>query len=485
MGCGLTKQSKNNSKANNKVLDALVLNPGLFLSKFRGKLSANYTEIRKLGSGAFAEVKLCKYLPTNKERAVKVIHKAGLHQQQIDSDFMLKEISVLTSLDHPNILKCYEIFEDSWRFYVAMEYCAGGELFAKIVQMKKFNEMQAAEIMHQLLSAICYCHEKLVIHRDLKPENILLDEKNGDLRIKVADFGSSCFLDANKRLSGCFGSAYYVAPEVLQDEYNEKCDIWSCGVILYILLTGKPPYPGNDSKLILNLIRTNPLKVTSEKVPGVSAEALDLLQKMLAIHPKGRISAKDAVNHPWISENRASRPVDLSGTLSTLEQFNSSSKLKDAVHIFLATHVLSYEESKILTQTFQIIDSNSDGKISRDELLSKYLETMEESKAKDTVEHIMKEIDTNMSGDIDYTEFLSACMDYNKCLSKENLEDAFKLFDRDHSGTISAEELMDVLGQNADLPKEIWNEVLREADQNGDGVIDLREFVNLMTNKFN
>ena len=487
MGCGTSKATipKSRKASSKRMSDAIGLTPGMFLSKYKGKLSSNYLEVKKLGSGAFAEVKLCTYLPTGQERAVKLIHKAGLHQQQIDQEYMLKEISVLISLDHPNILRCYEIFEDTWRFYVSMEYCAGGELFSKIVSLKRFSETQASNIMHQLLSAVGYCHEKLVIHRDLKPENILLEERDGDLSIKVADFGSSCFLDTGKQLSGCFGSAYYVAPEVLLDEYNEKCDIWSCGVILFIMLTGKPPYPGKDSKAILNLVKTSPLTITPEKVPGVSEGAVDLLKRMLEISPKTRISAKEALLHPWVSTYQESLipSTDLSGTLNHLEQFNTSAKLKDAVHVFLATQVLSHQENKALTATFRSLDTNSDGKISRQELLTKYLETMEEAKARAVVDHIFQEVDTNMSGDIDYSEFLSACMNYNKYLSKETLEVAFKVFDKDNSGFITEAELMAVLGRNTDMPKEVWNEIMAEVDQNRDGVIDLREFVNLMTSK--
>ena len=225
MGCACAKSAKNVQKPTVRDAKDIHVSPAVFLTKTKGKLSKNYIVIRNLGSGAFADVQLCQYKPLNQQRAVKIIHKAGLHQQQMDEQFMLKEISVLTSLDHPNILKCYEIFEDNWKYYVAMDYCAGGELFDKIIQLKKFTEIQASEILSQLLSAIAYCHDKGVIHRDLKPENILLEEKLDSLSIKVADFGSSCFLDSKKKLSGCFGSAYYVAPEVLTGTYDEKCDI--------------------------------------------------------------------------------------------------------------------------------------------------------------------------------------------------------------------------------------------------------------------
>ena len=481
MGCGNSKLRSYKTKK--RVSDRVAINSGQLIKKNRGKLPSFYKEIKILGSGAFAEVRLYKHLPTNSFRAIKAIHKVGLHQQQLDECYLLKEISVLISLDHPNILRCYEIFEDSWRYYVSMEYCDGGQLFTKILEMNTFTEKEAACIMYQILSAIYYCHSKNIIHRDLKPENILLEKNSQTLSLKIADFGSSCILGCNQRLSGCFGSAYYVAPEVLTDEYNEKCDIWSCGVILFILMTGKPPYPGRDGKVIINLIKTNPLQISSDIVPGVSPDCIDLLKQLLDIDPKLRISANDAVNHPWILQHKnQDKGNDLTGILKSLSEFNASVKLKDAVHVFLATQVISNEESSQLSRYFHSIDKNSDGKISKSELLSKYNEIMDERSAKETVDKIMSQLDINQSGDIDYTEFLSACMNFKKYLSKEYLFAAFQLFDRDGSGFITADEIMEVLGSGSNLPDKAWEEIIRDADENGDGVIDLKEFIGLMTN---
>ena len=488
MGC-ISSKTSNPQIANTHKrgsTDSVSISASNFLTKSKGRLSTNYTIIKKLGSGAFADVQLCLYKPLNQERAVKMIHKTGLHQQQIDEKYMLKEISILTSLDHPNILKCYEIFEDSWKYYVAMDYCAGGELFDKIVQMKKFTEAIAAQILFQLLSALAYCHEKNVIHRDFKPENILLEEKGDSFSIKVADFGSSCFLDKGKKLSGCFGSAYYVAPEVLRGEYNEKCDVWSLGVIMFILLTGRPPYRGSDEKLILDQVKNNPLQIQKSAFPSLSDEALDLLQKFLIVDTSARISAKQALEHSWILNFKHSVECpDLTGTLQDLSNFSSSSKLKNAVHLFLASQAISHEETKVLKQEFMNIDKNGDGRISRAELADQYRKTMDKAEASEVVERIMKEVDTNHSGDIDYTEFLAACMKISNFESKSNLEAAFMMFDKDGSGFISVDEIKAVLGPNQILDSSVWNEVIQEVDQNGDGVVDLKEFVLLMTQKFN
>jgi calcium-dependent protein kinase len=163
------------------------------------------------------------------------------------------EIDILKNLDHPNILRLYEVFEDKKYIYLVTEFCQGGELFDEIIARGKFNERDAAVIIKQLLSAISYCHSKKVSHRDLKPENILIDNKE-TLQIKLIDFGTSQRFEDEENMELVLGTAYYIAPEVLKGHYDEKCDIWSIGVILYILLSGEPPFPGSDDKEILKSV---------------------------------------------------------------------------------------------------------------------------------------------------------------------------------------------------------------------------------------
>lgn len=457
----------------------------MFTNLNPGQISQNYTEVKKIGEGAFAQVFLCMHIPTGQKRAIKAIHKSGLHHDQIDKDRMLKEINVLKSLDHPNILRCYEIFEDQLHYYVSVEYCEGGELFKKLAKLKFFTEEQAAKIMLQVLSAIAYCHERNIIHRDLKPENILLLENNEDLSIKVADFGSSCIVDSKKKLSGCFGSAYYIAPEVLSDEYNEKCDMWSCGIILYIMLTGRAPYKGKNQSNIVRAIKLKPFQPNSENCRGISDDALDLLKKMLDIRPNVRIKAKDAIEHGWIQSFKHVKSCDLGESIKSLEGFLSSTKIKDAVHLFLASQVISHEESRILTDQFRLLDKNSDGKISKEELIEKYSETLDKEEAIRRAEYILSQVDINGNGEIDYTEFLTACMNHKKYLSKENLHHAFNMFDIDNSGYITAEELKMVLGDGNSFPEEVWKHLLKQVDTNGDGVIEFPEFMELMLGKNN
>lgn len=484
MGCiPSVKESK--SEAIKKQTKRMSIKHSMFTNLNPGHISSDYKEVKKIGEGAFAQVFLCMHIPTGQKRAIKAIHKSGLHHEQIDKDRMLKEINVLKSLDHPNILRCYEIFEDQLHYYVSVEYCDGGELFKRLAQLKMFSEEQAAKIMLQILSAVAYCHERSVIHRDLKPENILLEENDEKLFIKVADFGSSCILDSKKKLSGCFGSAYYIAPEVLSDEYNEKCDIWSCGIILFIMLTGRAPYRGKNQNNIVRAIKLKPFQPTEENCAGISTQALDLLKKMLDIHPNSRITAKEALEHEWIQSFKQTNTADLGDSIKCLEGFLSSTKIKDAVHLFLASQVINHDECRVLTEHFRMLDKNSDGKISKEELIEKYSETLDKDEAVRRAEYILSQVDINGNGEIDYTEFLSACMNFKNYLSKETLLCAFKMFDIDDSGYITAEELKMVLGDGNTFSEEVWKHLLKQVDTNGDGVIEFAEFMELMLGKSN
>ena len=168
---------------------------------------------------------------------------------------MQSEINILRSLDHPNIVKIFEYFEDEKRYYIVQEHIQGGELFDEIIAKGKFNEKDAAVLMKQLLSCISYCHSHNIVHRDLKPENVLLEASKEFDQIKVIDFGTAQVFRKGEHLKETIGTPYYIAPEVLANSHNEKCDIWSAGVILYILLCGYPPFNGENDLAIVESVK--------------------------------------------------------------------------------------------------------------------------------------------------------------------------------------------------------------------------------------
>ena len=219
---------------------------GDFVLQADTKIEDNYYFLKPpLGVGLFGTVFKARHKKSDQIRAIKKIRKD--HELCKEAESLLKDVEILKKLDHPNIVKVYEFYQDDSNYYIVTDFCAGGELFDRIIQEKNFSEMKAAEMMKHILSGIAYCHEKGLVHCDLKPENILLASSYpGETLMKIIDFGNSTFIKPGERLKSKFGSVYYVAPEVLQSSYNEKCDVWSLGVILFLLLSGKPPFNGNN-----------------------------------------------------------------------------------------------------------------------------------------------------------------------------------------------------------------------------------------------
>ena len=371
----------------------------------------------------------------------------------------------------------YEFFEEVKRLYIVLEYCKGGELFNEIVKRKYLSETHAAHIMHQIFSAVDYLHSKNIMHRDLKPENIMLEERNEVMNIKIIDFGCATIYD-NHAHNGLFGTILYIAPEVLLGSYDNSCDLWSCGVIFYILLCGYAPFDGQSDEEITEKIKSGTFNLTSDPWPSISKEAKNLINKLLC-SAKKRITARQAMEKTYLS-GLVQRPLlndeAIAGALKNLQSFRSKSLLRDAVNTFITTQCISASDTKELTEVFRKMDKNGDGKLSKEELLEEYSKIMEEHEAKAEVDRIMKEVDSDKNGFIEYSEFLKGSLDSSKILSAENLKIAFAMFDKDGNGTISAEELKKAIAGTKLSDWKIWNEIITEIDQNGDGEIDLQEF---------
>ena len=198
-------------------------------------------------------------------------------------------------LDHPNIARVYEYFTSKKGLFIVMEYLEGGELFSKIKEQSYFTEKIAKDYMRMILQGVNYLHSKNIVHRDIKPENILFNNKGV---LKLVDFGTSKFA-ANRKMKNTYGTPYYVAPEVLSEEYDIKCDIWSCGVILYILISGVPPFNGPSEQDILEKVRQGKYNFNRKQFEMASNEVKDLIQKILQKNPTKRYSASDCLNHDW------------------------------------------------------------------------------------------------------------------------------------------------------------------------------------------
>ena len=463
--------------------EELKVDAGSFIGMRIGNIKDFYIIGNKLGSGAFGFVRVGTHKVNGQRRAIKTIQKESITKDMTEHTNFFNEVDILRRADHPNIVRLYEFYEDDRYYHIVTEYITGGELFDFIIKTGMLSEPIAAHFMRQIFSAISYCHANNIVHRDLKPENLLLEKDGPDALLKIIDFGTSKIFDSDMKMTQKYGTAYYIAPEVLRREYNEKCDIWSCGVILYILLCGKPPFYGRSDKEILEKVARGQYSMEDKVWGKVSRAAKDLISKMLQMSTTARISAKQALEDNWIVTNTQQSFRDTpvpTESLNNLKAFRTERKLQYAVLSFISSQLLSKEESKKLAESFKRLDKNGDGKLSKEELMEAYQISMGYEAALEEVENIMQQVDINNSGYIDYSEFLMASSRKEVLLTKANLDNAFRTFDTDGSGKITAFELKELLGASGEVSDPVWEELIKEVDQNGDGEIDILEFKSMM-----
>merc|ERR1712032_1541618 len=249
-----------------------------------------------------------------------------------------QEIAIMKMMDHPNIVKLFETFEDHRNIYLVMELCSGGELFDRIIDAGHFTEVQAAILMQQILRAMFYMHENHICHRDLKPENFIFQTKDPIEKtlLKIIDFGLSCKFEPGQVLTTKAGTPYYVAPQVLAGKYDHQSDMWSCGVIMFVLLCGYPPFYGETDADVLSKVRLGNFSFNAADWKNVSEDAKNLIRMLLKMNPKDRYTAEQALNHEWVKD-KAPKAKNISigaQMFDNLKSFRSQNKLKKAaLHI--------------------------------------------------------------------------------------------------------------------------------------------------------
>mmetsp|Transcript_65300 Transcript_65300/g.181580 ORF Transcript_65300/g.181580 Transcript_65300/m.181580 type:complete len:503 (+) Transcript_65300:93-1601(+) len=453
-----------------------------FIIENTGKLQDFYElDRKKIGEGSYGSVVKAKNKSTGASRAVKSIPKD--HMKNIER--FKQEIAIMKMMDHPNIIKLYESFEDRKNIYLVMELCTGGELFDRIIEAGHFTEMQAAIIMQQIVRAIYYMHENHVCHRDLKPENFIFmtTDPIEKAHLKIIDFGLSCAFKPDQVLSTKAGTPYYVAPQVLAGKYDHLSDLWSCGVIMYVLMCGYPPFFGETDAEVLSKVRLGNFSFNASDWKNVSEDAKNLIRMLLKMNPRDRYTAEQALNHIWI-RNKAPKANNASlqdGLVDNLRGFRSQNKLKKAALHIIAKQ-LNEDQIKSLREVFMNLDSNGDGKLTVNEMK----EGISKAGLKEIpgdLQKIMEEVDSDGSGVIDYTEFLAATLDKRLYLKDDVVWAAFQTFDRNGDGQISQDELKQVLG-DGDVAEVMGattiQQLMTEIDGNDDGVIDFQEFMAMM-----
>ncbi|KAK3188371.1 hypothetical protein Dsin_027932 [Dipteronia sinensis] len=455
---------------------AAVQKPETILGRSFEDIKQHYTLGKELGRGQFGITYLCTENSTGHTYACKSILKRKLASKQ-DREDTRREIQLMQHMSgQQNIVEFRGAYEDRQSVHLVMELCSGGELFDKILAQGHYTERAAAGICKAIVNVVHSCHFMGVMHRDLKPENFLLSSKDENAMLKATDFGLSVFIEEGKVYRDIVGSAYYVAPEVLRRSYGKEIDVWSAGVILYILLSGVPPFWAENEKGIFDAVLKGEIDFETAPWPSISNSAKDLVRKMLTQDPRKRITSAQVLEHPWIKE-ASDKPID-SAVLSRMKQFRAMNKLKKLALKVIAEN-LSEEEIKGLKSMFANIDTDQSGTITYEELKTG-LSRLGSKLSEVEVKQLMEAADVDGNGSIDYIEFISATMHRYRLERDEHLFKAFQYFDTDHSGYITRDELETAMKEYGMGDEATIREIISEVDTDNDGRINYEEFCTMM-----
>lgn len=462
------------------------------LSDVRVKYHINPKE---LGHGHYGVVRKCMDRDTKEWYAIKSIRKSKVSKLEV----LKREIEILKEVQHPHIIWLVDVFEDSKYLHLVTELCTGGELFDRIIAKTQseeghYSEHDAAKLVRDILDAIAYCHDvKNIVHRDLKPENFLFLTENEDSPIKIIDFGLSRHDDTvHGIMKTKVGTPYYVAPEVLRREYTKSCDIWSIGVITYILLCGYPPFYGDSDTEIFDSVRAGNFDFPSPEWDEISQGAKDFVINMLQKDPETRPTASDAAKHPWILEQleagdphhrRRSSTFSMSNERSAaFQKFLAMQKLKKAALVVIATK-LTHAEVGSLGDIFRRIDKENDGVLTLTELDNAMVQGKVPSDIQHDINVLKEELSLAGTDTLNWKVFLAATMDKhlvmredkikvafdhfkhsdNDCLTKSDFEEVFKgdgqaheifdYLDTDRDGKVSFDDFRGAIEEIVDCPE--------------------------------
>ena len=509
------------------IIEVKVKTSNLIMKRYDNPWD-NYVLIKELGQGTFGTVQKVMLKSRRVYRAMKIINKSNVVEGVNDSE-ILNEINILKNLDHPNIMKIYEFYEDKDNYYIITEFFDQGDLFTKLLKIGYMNEVIVKFLMSQILNAVAYLHSKKVLHGDIKMENILLyttasgnDQKrftvlSSDIKktkfkknidnyyknhienpmiknffddisnyeVKLIDFGCSKLFSkkTHKNLSGVIGTSMYCSPEVIDNKYDEKSDEWACGVLMYILLSGTVPFKGETEEEIFSNIKKRNINFNKPEFKFVSNSAKNLISKLLEYYPEYRISASDALKHSFFTENFnpnlcLTYHKDLS-ILTNLIHVKSIGKFQETIIAYLAMNFIDKDEEKKLREVFRFCDRKNKNYLSLDDI--KYgLNCINYNISENEIEHIFNIMDSDRNGQIEYQEFLRKLCDKDKLFSEENLKCAFNLLDEEKKGIIVWDNINKFIFNGQNLKSDLIDEYLNQIGLTRDSEINFDKFCEIM-----
>lgn len=349
------------------------------------------------------------------------------------------------------MVRIFDFYETPDEFQIVTELCTGGELFYKISECQQFDESMACNIMRQILSCLEYCHRNHIAHLDIKPENLIFESNDPGALLKLIDFGTSTIYNPEEKMTIKIGTPAYMAPEVFKNNYNEKCDVWSCGVILFVMLSGMLPFGGDTEDEIREAVLNDDVSFADEEWLFISGEAKAFIRRLLEKNPLARYSAAQALMDPWMLRFGQKTQVHVSSTnmqktLENLRNYKNTKQFQKVVWTVIAQYLVTKNEQEEVLKIFRSLDLNQDGQLSREELIQGYEKIFgNRERAVMEVERIMKNVDQNQNHFIDYSgektkflilleknllEFLMATINKEDYLTSDKLETVFNIIDK-------------------------------------------------------
>lgn len=413
--------------------------------------------------------------------AVKVIPKAKM-TTAIAIEDVRREVKILRALTgHTNLVQFYDAFEDSDNVYIVMELCEGGELLDRILSRGgKYSEDDAKTVMVQVLNVVAFCHLQGVVHRDLKPENFLYTAKDESSPLKAIDFGLSDFAKPDERLNDIVGSAYYVAPEVLHRSYSTEADVWSIGVIAYILLCGSRPFwARTESGIFRAVLKADP-SFDEAPWPSLSIEAKDFVKRLLNKDPRKRMTAAQALSHPWMRNyNDVKVPLDIL-IFRLMKMYMRSSSLRKAA-LRALSKTLTVDDLFYLKQQFSLLEPNKNGTITLDNIRMALMKNATDAMKESRISDLIASLNALQYRRMDFEEFCAAALSVHQLEALDRWEQharcAYELFEKDGNRAIVIEELASELGLGPSIPLHV---VLHDWIRHTDGKLSFLGFVKLL-----
>ncbi|CAL5187917.1 unnamed protein product [Lathyrus oleraceus] len=451
---------------------------------FSRHFGSRYDVGDEVGRGHFGytcAAKLKKGDLKGQQVAVKVIPKAKM-TSAIAIEDVRREVKILKALNgHKNLVRFYDAYEDHDNVYIVMELCEGGELLDRILSRGgKYPEEDAKAILRQILNAAAFCHLQGVVHRDLKPENFLFASKDENSELKAIDFGLSDFVKLDERLNDIVGSAYYVAPEVLHRAYSTEADVWSIGVIAYILLCGSRPFwARTESGIFRTVLKADP-SFDEPPWPSLSNEARDFVKRLLNKDPRKRMSAAQALSHPWIKNYEDTEvPLDIL-IFKLMKAYMRSSSLRKAA-LRALSKTLTADELIYLKEQFALLEPNKNSTISLENIKTAFMVNATDAMKESRIADFLASLNALQYRRMDFDEFCAAALSVHQHEALDHWEKraryAFDLFEKDGNKAIVIDELASELGLGPSIPV---HAVLHDWIRHTDGKLSFLGFVKLL-----